>query len=371
VVAGALAAIKACQIGSLIAMGEAAKESGPPPETVSTAPAQVRAWQSTLSGVGTITGAQSVAVSTEVPGLVTQIRFRSGDVVDKGQTLVELDARKERAELAAAVARHERARVEVARAVPLAARGVIPEAERDNAETALATTAGEVAALRAQLDDKLVRAPFAGRTGILAVDPGQYLAPGTAVTTLESVGGVFVDFTLPQEQAGTVVVGTPVEVAVRGGKPYAGTVTAVDPTIDATTRSIRLRASLPEHGDTLRTGMYVAVTVVLPARTDVVIVPATAIVHASYGDSVFVVEPKPAGSPGMAKTPAGATVHVVRQQFVRTGEMRGDFVVVTEGVTPGQTLVTAGAFKLRNGSPVVIDNRVAPQPSLDPRPENR
>jgi membrane fusion protein (multidrug efflux system) len=148
-------------------------------------------------------------------------------------------------------------------------------------------------------------------------------------------------------------------------------VTAVDPTIDATTRSLRVRGYVGEHGDTLRTGMYVVVTVVLPARADAVIVPATAIVHASYGDSVFVVEPKPVGAPGTATVPDGRQVYVARQQFVRLGEMRGDFVVVGDGLAAGQTVVTSGAFKLRNGAPIVIDNRVAPAPALDPRPENR
>jgi membrane fusion protein (multidrug efflux system) len=173
---------------------------------------------------------------------------------------------------------------------------------------------------------------------------------------------VYVDFTLPHEELPLVRVGTPVRIDAGGAAPLAGTVGAVDPTVDAITRTIKLRARIGNQADKLRPGMFVQVTVVRAANQTVVAAPATAVVHASYGDSVFVVEDQagPDGKPGK----------VARQQFVRLGAAHGDFVAITDGVKAGQELVTEGAFKLRNGSRVVVHNGVGPTPSLTPRVEN-
>jgi len=149
----------------------------------------------------------------------------------------------------------------------------------------------------------------------------------------------------------------PVRVTLEGAKkPLEGTISAVDPTIDSATRNVKLRAAIPDLAETTRPGMFVNVQVITPEQKAVVSVPATAIVHASFGDSVFVIEDKKPGSPGMDKTPDGKPVKVARQQFVRVGAMRGDFVAISKGVTAGQQVVSAGAFKLRNNSPVVVDN---------------
>jgi membrane fusion protein (multidrug efflux system) len=150
-----------------------------------------------------------------------------------------------------------------------------------------------------------------------------------------------------------------------------GTISAIDPTVDAATRNVKVRAAIPELPGTPRPGSFVTVDVIKPTKADVVAVPATAIVHASYGDSVFVIEDKKPGSPGMDTSPAGKPVKIARQQFVRTGAARGDFVAITKGVTSGQQVVTAGAFKLRNNAPIVVDNTVQAKPQLEPHPENR
>jgi len=371
VIVGGLAGMKFWQISTLVAVGKEREKAGPPPEAVGSAVAEARTWEVSLSAVGTVAGVESVAVANEVPGVVTQIRFVSGRVVQKGQVLVELESNVERAQLASSKARLALARLTAERSRKLIATGAIAKAQLDADETSLATAETDVDALQAQLDHKVVKAPFTGRAGIRAVNIGQYLSPGTTVTTLDSIGGVYVDFTLPQEQLGKVGAGTPVRVAVRGQRSYAGTITALDPTIDPATRSIRLRATMAEGGDVLRSGMFVTVTVVLPAKTNVVILPQTAIVHAPFGDSVFLIEDKPAGSPGMTQTPDGKPVKIARQQFVRLGPARGDFVVIREGVKPGQVVVSYGAFKLRNGAPIVVDNRVRPEPKLEPPPGNR
>lgn len=371
VIVGGLAGLKFWQISTLMAVGDTMAKAGPPPESVGTAVAEARSWNVTLSAVGTVSGVASVAVSNEVPGVVKKILFESGAIVGKDQELVELDSDMERAQLASAKSRLELARVTVERSRKLVESGALARQVLDADEAAYATAEGEVGSLQAQVDHKTVKAPFAGRAGIRAVNVGQYLAPGTTVTTLDSLEGVYVDFALPQEQLAHATVGTKVEVAVGDQRPFDGVVAAIDPTVDPATRNLKLRAKVPGHESALRPGMFVTVTVVLPGKLDVVLVPQTAIVHAPYGDSIFFVEDKPPNAPGMRKTRDGKTVQVARQQFIRTGQERGDFIAITEGVKAGQTVVAYGAFKLRNGSPIVVDNRVHPSPSLDPHPENR
>jgi membrane fusion protein (multidrug efflux system) len=372
VVIGLLAGIKGAQIGKLIGMGKQFQAMGPPPEAVGSAPAQADTWETTVSAVGSISSLRNVAVSAEVPGTVSKIRFESGQIAKEGQVLVELDAEVERAQMASADARRDLANRNVERSRKLAAGNVISKAQLDEIEAQSKTATTDTAALRAQLERKIIRAPFRGRLGIRAVNVGQYLTPGTTVTTIDAMGGTFVDFTLPQEELALVAVGLPVRVTMEGAKEaLTGTISAIDPSVDLTTRNVKIRAAIPELPGTPRPGTFVTVDVIKPTKADVVAVPATAIVHAAFGDSVFVIEDKKPGSPGMAKTPDGKTVKVARQQFVRTGAARGDFVAITKGVSPGQQVVSAGAFKLRNNAPVVVDNTVQAKPQLAPHPENR
>lgn len=372
VVVGALAAVKYAQIASLMSYGEKAKVAGPPPEAVSTARSALASWESTLSAVGTVASVDTVSVTTEAPGLVTKILFESGAKAKAGQVLVELDVSTETAQLSAAKARLELAKVEHGRSKELVDKGAVARQELDTATAQLQSATAEVEALEATIARKRVRAPFAGRLGIRNVTAGQFLSPGTPVTTLDAEESAYVDFTLPQEQLANVRVGMPVRVVMQGAKPIeGGKISAIDPALESGTRNVRLRAQLPDPASTLSPGMFGEVTIVLPEKPQVVFVPATAVVHASYGDSVFVVEPKPPGSPGMDTTPDGKPVKLVRQMFVRLGSARGDFVAITEGLKPDVEVVTAGAFKLRNGAPVVVDNRVQTKPELAPRVENR
>jgi membrane fusion protein (multidrug efflux system) len=278
----------------------------------------------------------------------------------------------ERAQLASAEARRDLAERTAKRSAVLAAGNVISHSQLDEVESQLRTAHTDTASLKAQVDRKVVRAPFKGRLGIRAVNVGQYLTPGTTITTLDSIGGTFVDFSLPQEDLPSVSVGQPVRVSFEGSPEKAeGTISAIDPTLDPTTRNVKIRATIPDQSAKPRPGMFVNVQVIQPTQKAVVAVPLTAVVHASFGDSVFVVEPKKPDSPGMSQTPAGKPVKIARQQFVRLGATRGDFVAVSKGLQAGQEIVTAGAFKLRNNSPVVVDNTVLPDAGLDPHPENR
>lgn len=378
VIVGALVGVKALQIGSLIKMGEEMEKSGPPPEVVGTAVVQEQSWEGTLEAVGSVSAVKGVAVSNDAAGVVSAVRFESGAVVKAGQILVELDSGVERAQLASAQARKELADVNVQRSRTLFQSNTVAQAQVDNDEAQLKTLAADVGALQAQIARKVVRAPFAGKLGIRTVNLGQFLAPGTAVTTLEALDSVFVDFSLPQQRLGDVKVGAPVRVTLEkeGGVTYEGTVSAIDPGVDAATRSIKLRASVPSAQEKLRPGMFARVALVLPQQEQqakTVTVPATAVVHAPYGDSVFVVEEKaaaPAGSGAPAPAGSGGPAKVARQQFVKLGPARGDFVSVVDGVKAGQEVVTAGAFKLRNNAPVKINNEAVPSPQLTPRPAN-
>lgn len=360
-IVGGLAAVKAKQIGMLIQAGKAAAAAGPPPEAVASGTAKEDTWEATIPAVGSIEAMKGVTVSNDAPGVVTAIRFESGATVKQGDVLVELDASVERAQLASAVARKSLATTTLARNKALVASGTLPAAQLEGDEAALNTATADAAGLQAQIARKIVRAPFAGKLGIRQVNLGQYLNPGTAITVLQATDADYVDFTLPQQRLADVAVGTPVRLSSSGDDKKTtfsadGVVAAIDPTIDPITRSIRLRATTGKT-DKLRPGMFVNVEVVLPQKHKVVSVPATAVVHASYGNSVFVIEDKPEGK-------------VARQQFVRTGESRGDFIAIEDGLKAGQEVVVAGAFKLRNGSRVAIDNTIKPDAQMNPQPEN-
>ncbi|MEM9692094.1 MAG: efflux RND transporter periplasmic adaptor subunit [Myxococcota bacterium] len=372
VIAG-LGAIKGAQIKSLMDFGEKATKAGPPPATVSALSAKKDAWERVLSAVGSVASSKGVAVTAEVSGKVTRIRFESGDMIDRGQILVELDTSVERAQLASLVSRRKLAKTTLGRSRSLREGGAIPQAQLDADESSLDTLQADIGALQAQIAKKIIRAPFSGRLGIRSVNLGQYLNPGQAVTVLESVDGVYVDFSLPQENLGVVSVGMPVRIGLKGvaGKPWPGAIVAVDPTVDPVTRTMGLRASVEVKGEGLRPGMFVDVAVVFPEKRDYVVVPSTAIVYQPYGNSVFVVEDKPANDPGMRETEDGKAVKIARQQFVQTGERRGDYVAVLKGLEGTESVVVSGGFKLRNKSPIIVSEAVAIAPELAPKPANR
>jgi membrane fusion protein, multidrug efflux system len=368
-----LVAIKFTQISSLMNMGKEMAKAGPPPETVATTTAQTQSWEGTLSAVGSIAAARGVVVSNDAPGVVARIYFESGAVVRQGQTLVDLDTSVERAQLASSRAKVDLATLTVNRSRALVKSNTIAQSEADSDESQLKTASTDANAIRAQIDRKIVRAPFSGRLGIREINLGQYLNSGTRITVLEAIDTVYVDFTLPQQRLGEIKVGMPIRVTIEDveGVPRDGTIAAVDPEVDATTRTIKVRAAVPNKEETLRPGMFANVSVVLPDQGKLVAVPATSLVHASYGDSVFVVEDKKDDSGGAAAVAGGNPRQVARQQFVRVGASRGDFVAILDGVAAGQEIVSGGAFKLRNGSAVTVNNEVKVDAQLSPHPDNR
>jgi membrane fusion protein (multidrug efflux system) len=369
-VVGGLAGVKAAQISDLISAGEAFQKVGPPPEAVATDFSRELAWEGTLSAVGSVAAERGVAISNESPGMVKRILFESGKTAKAGQVLVELDTSVERAQLATALARKELAEQTVTRTRSLVTSGGMTKMQLENDESQLKAATADVEGIQAQIARKVVRAPFAGKLGIREVNLGQYLSPGTTLTTLEALDKVYVDFSLPQQALASVQVGSPVRITLEGGQPLDGnaTVAAVDPSVDRTTRTIQVRAAVSNEAQKLRPGMFARVELVLEKKGNVVALPITSVVHAPYGDSVFVVEPLKA-APKEGDGEAG--VRQVRQQFVRLGEERGDFVAVVDGIKAGEEVVVAGAFKLRNGAKIKVDNTLKPKPELAPTPENR
>jgi membrane fusion protein (multidrug efflux system) len=363
---GGLALIKYKQIKQLIGFGEQMASAGPPPTPVGSFVATEETWEDTISTFGTVASVNGVAISAEAPGTVSKIFFDSGALVKQGDVLVELDSSVERAQLAAAYVRNDLATSTAGRSQALGAAGVVSSAQVDVDSSQARSALAEIALVEAQIAKKKIRAPFAGRLGIRSVNVGQYVNPGTALVMLEAVAGVFVDFTLPQQEP--VAAGLKVRVAVAGvaGLAAEGVIAAVEPTVDAATRTQKIRATLPNPDAKLRPGMFADVVIVLPNATKRVVVPVTAILHAAYGDSLFILDPAEGEPPADGPPPKTA-----RQAFVRIGPAQGDFVSVLEGLKPGEEVVSSGAFKLRNQVPVVVDNSVAPKLEHAPTPENR
>lgn len=362
VVVGTLGGIKGAQIGALIASAETA---APPPESVSAAPAVVEAWSSTLGAVGSVVAVRGVTVTPEVPGLVRRIGFESGQDVRAGQLLLSLDTAVERAELESAEAEAKLAAVTLERVLGLRKDEVNSPAELDRAQADALRAAARVQALKATIDKKTVRAPFAGRLGIRQVDPGQYVNTGTPIVSVQDLDELYVDFSLPQRQLSELAAGQAIRVKTDAyvDQVWEGIIETIEASVDVATRNVRVRGLVPNPERHLRPGMFVDVEVQLPAVRDVVIVPSTAVIYAPYGDSTFILDDLP-------ESEGGATMKKARQVFIRTGERRGDLVEVTEGVRAGELVVTSGGFKLRNGAKVTVNNELAPEPQRDPNPED-
>lgn len=333
-----------------------------PPETVTSAEAREMVWERTIPAVGSLRAQNGIEVAAEVPGIISAIHFDSGQEVSAGDILVELDISVEEAQLRAAEAAAELAQVNLERSRELREKKTIPQADLDAAVATAKETAANVESIRARIDQKTIRAPFDGRLGIRLVDLGEFLNTGQSIAQLQDLKPILLDFTLPQNRLSQVRTGLQVRISVDAwpGEAFLGEITAVDPEVDRTTRSFQLEASFPNSEDKLRGGMYASVEVILPEGETVVAIPSTAIYRQSYGNSVFAVVPAEEGSGQMAE-----------QRFVRTGSEKGDFTAVLEGVEIGESVVTAGLFKLSNGRSVVVDNSQAPEFSLNPDPENR
>jgi membrane fusion protein (multidrug efflux system) len=353
-----LAGIKALQIRSMINNG---KKFVPPPTTVTTAVVTSDSWETSIGSVGSLTAVQGVNVTAEVSGKVMKIAFQPGTAVKKGDLLMQQDISTEEAQLPGALSQVALNRANLKRAEQLLKDGIISQSDHDLAISNSAQAQSQVDTLRASISRKTVRAPFSGQLGIRMINLGQMLREGDPIVTLQTLDPIFVDFSIPQQQLAKVRIGLPVRLTgdTLGADTITGKITAITPLVDAETRNVKIQATVSNKAERLRPGMFVNAAVGLPQRQQILAIPATAVLYAPYSDSVFVVE--------SAKEGKGL---VLRQQFVRLGEKRGDFVAVTSGIKNGETVVSTGVFKLRNGQTVVIDNKLAPNFQLSPKPEN-
>jgi membrane fusion protein, multidrug efflux system len=355
-----IAGIKALQILTMVSAG---KKMVPPPTTVTSADVKQGDWQPTLTAVGSISPVQGAMISAELAGTVAEIGFQSGALVKKGDVLLKLDVSAEEAQMRSARADAELAKNDLDRARGLAERKVISAAEFDAAQSKYTQKKAAVENMQSAIDKKQIRAPFDGTAGIRAVNPGQMVKVGDPLVSLQALDQVFVDFSLPQQQLADVKPDLPVKVTTDAipDREFEGKLTAVNSSIDPTTRNVSLQATLDNQDHALRAGMFARVKVLLPQKNPTLFIPATAVSYAPYGNSVFVIEKKTDEKTKQENL-------ILRQQFIRTGETRGDFVAVIDGLKANEQIVGTGVFKLRNGMSVVVDNKLAPKPELAPKP---
>lgn len=359
--AGVIVGIKALQIGALI---ESGKNERTPVETVSTAPVEADSWVRSVESVGSLRAVQGADLSTETSGIVSKILFENGQEVREGDLLVELDAQSEQATLRSAEAEADLARTVFERTKSLRGSNAVPQSELDAAESQLRKITALVEQLRASISKKQLRAPFSGRLGIREVNLGQFVNNGDKIVSLQALDPIHVDFLLPQQLISMLAPGQRIILRTDAypGRDFEGQLTAINSEVDRITRNIRLQGTLKNSDGALRPGMFARVEIFQGGADEVLRVPLTAVSRNSYGDSVFVVQEK--------SGPEGGQELVVEQRFIRTGRTMGDFIAVTEGLKAGDTVVSAGAFKLRNGASVRVDNSLAPRPSTSPTPEN-
>src|SRR3954463_4100016 len=360
-IVGGLGFAKFKQVEAAIKMGAS---FSPPPTAVTTVVAKRETWPSTLSVIGSAAAIQGVTVSADLPGTIDKIHFESGQWVHEGDVLVDLDTRQERAQLASLEAQRDLARINYGRAQELVKSGVIARSEYDNATAQQKATEAQVGDIKAAIARKTIHAPFSGVLGIRQVSLGQYLAPGQAIVSLQTLSPIYVNFGVPQQDTGKIVAGHVLRVTNSDlpGMAFTGRIIALDSVINEQTRNIQVQAVVTNKDNKLRPGMFLQVELPLGSPREVMPLPASAINYAPYGDSVYIV--------GDMKDDKGNTYRGVRQQVVRVEGSRGDQVGVISGLNPGDEVVSSGVFKLRNGAPVLINNTVKPSNNASPKPED-
>jgi membrane fusion protein (multidrug efflux system) len=362
-IAGGLVGVKALQIRKLSEVGKA---YAPPPESVSSVIVREDKWQGTLSAIGSIVAIQGVTVTPEIAGTVREIAFESGAVISKGDLLIKLDTSTEEAQLRSMEAQLELARLNLAREQKLRQENMISQSELDAAESTMKQTQANADNVRTVIEKKTIRAPFSGQVGIRQVNLGQYLDAGKPIVWMQTMNPVYADFSLPQQNLAQLSNGMPARLLIDAypDRTFDGNLTAINPGLDQITRSISLRATFDNSDQLLHPGMFARVQVLLPEKSDVVVIPALSVLRAPSGDSVFVIE-QAESTNDTAK--AGLKV---RQQLIRVGMERGDFISVQTGLKPGEKIVSSGQFKLRTGMSVVEHNDVVPKSTESPRPSD-
>jgi membrane fusion protein (multidrug efflux system) len=364
-----IGAIKAYSVSQMIKQFQA---KGEPKFTVSAATAELAEWQPSLSSVASLHAVHGADLSSEVAGIVDTIEFESGQDVKSGQLLVRLRAADDLAHLQSLKATAALNQTLYTRDQAQLEAQAISQATLDADAANLKAAQALVDEQQAVTDKKFVRAPFSGRVGIRAVDPGQYVASGTKLVTLQSLDPIYADFFLPQQDLAQIAVGQSVEISTSSSADASmiGRIEAINPQIDTNTRNVQVRARLSNPERKLLPGMFVNVSVITSDKKNYLTLPQTAIVYNPYGASVFVIKSGGAAvSTADGKTPASHSL-TVQQQFVETGPTRGDQVAIVKGLQQGDSVVTSGQLKLKNGAAVIIDNSVLPPNEPKPAPQN-
>lgn len=319
----------------------------PPPAVIASTEVQQETWQPFLYSVGSVVATQGVQVTTEVPGQVDKILFESGQQVEEGDVILQLDDSVDKADLEGLIAQLNLARLQFERARKLVKERSVSQSEFDQSRAQLDGAQATVASKRAVIAKKKIPAPFSGQLGIREVDVGEYLSPGARIVPLQALDPVYVDYTLPERHFEQLQAGQAVHVEVQAypDRVFDGSISAINPGIDPGTRSVRLRATLDNPDQALRPGMFAEVRTVLPARSGILTLPRTAVTYNPYGESVFVIVEKDGQQ-------------VVQNRRIKTGEVREGRVEIIDGLQVGEVVVSAGHVKLRNGQAVSIDNSV-------------
>jgi membrane fusion protein, multidrug efflux system len=355
------------KVGQIRAMVQAGQSFVPPPETVTSAKVQASVWQSRRSAIGTLVAVHDAVLGAELPGLIREVAFTSGSTVKRGAVMIKLDTTNEEAQLASAKADRELALANLARARTLRKGEANTPADLEAVEARAKQTEAALASIQATIAKKTIRAPFDGRVAIKQVERGQVVSPGTAVATLQSVDPIYAEFQLPQQALADLKVGQVATMRIDSfpDKTWRGSISTLNSQVDATTRNIRVRATFANKDGLLRPGLFTNVEVSASDQRDVLVIPATAVVYAPYGDTVFVLD---APKEGQAQGDKGQAAWEAQPRFIRLGERRGDMVAIVSGLKEGESVVSNGAFKLRKGARVVLNNDLAPPVELDPKP---
>jgi membrane fusion protein, multidrug efflux system len=334
-----------------------------PPATVTAIKAEYQPWQPQLRAVGSLRAVRGVDVTCEISGLVRSLHFKSGDEAKEGQLLVELNADADKAQLESLKAAADLAQTTYERDKKQFEVQAVSQATLD-AETAdLKSKRAQVDQQQALVDKKTITAPFAGKLGISTVNPGQYLNPGDKIVTLQSLDSLYVDFYLPQQELSHMAIGQEVIVNTDTypGRTFSGRITTIDPKVDPETRNFQAEALISNSRRALLPGMFASIEVQSGEVQRYLTLPQTTVTYNPYGDTIFIVEEG-------AKGPGNKPLLTVKQSFITVGEKRGDQVAILTGLKEGEMVVTSGQLKLRNGSPVVINNTVQPSNEEAPKP---
>ncbi len=339
---------------------------GVPVQTVSSITANYLEWLPKLEAVGSLQAVQGASMSAEVAGIVEKIYFNQGDNVKVGTPLLQLRAYDDIAKLESLKATAQLTRVTYNRDLAQFSVNAISKQVLDIDKANLDIAIANIAQQQALVDKKLIRAPFTGRLGIRLVDIGQYLAVGTAITTLQALDTVFVDFYLPQQALKSLAIGQQVTLNtdVYPAQTFTGGITVINPKVDINTRNVQVRATLNNPDHKLLPGMYATVNIATGLAQRYITLPRTTITFNAFGSTVYRID-------NDGQDAAGKPKLIAKQSFVTTGDTRGDQIAVLTGVKEGETIVTTGQIKLRNGSPVIVDNTIQPSNDATPQPKDQ